>query len=306
MEANQIEILHYHNQQAPNPNFELVVNVRFHRLTRRQFYRLRRLYSPCTGRRSPPRVHYNSSAPYYELLDFMSPKVQATWGHTFVPANGVYYQCYGFLLDVLFQRGRRRRVRFTLSAPDPRSAYEALQHTTTWVSDSDPTSSSGATRSRDSVVRLRPGDLILVYHDNSREYRPFSVWLDHVAMYVDEGLLLEKSGNGIGTPFRFVDYRTFRRSWGMQDVFQCQVRRRRRCNPFASFIDICKDLAGSRGSFVLPDIKALLDPSQRNDLCCYSYDRDTGVLSRTVVACPNDTLLFDEQRRAHIPPQLLL
>lgn len=36
---------------------------------------------------------------------------------------------------------------------------------------------------------IRPGDVIIIYHDNSSQFNDYGVWLDHVTMYVDGGIL---------------------------------------------------------------------------------------------------------------------
>lgn len=61
---------------------------------------------------------------------------------------------------------------------------------------------------------IRPGDVILIYHDNTGQFKPYDVWLDHTVMFIDVGLILEKSGSGNTTPFRLIDYNTFEASWG--------------------------------------------------------------------------------------------
>jgi hypothetical protein len=179
--------------------------------------------------------------------------------------------------------------------------YEAFLQTTTFVADDFSRDNNYAADSN-----LQPGDIVLIYHDNTKQYAQYQVWLDHVAMYVDQGLLLEKSGSGAETLFRFVDYDTFDKSWGI-GVLQFQVRRPRRV------VDVVQDLS-LNGRYSLPIVKALLrqgvldeslpqNPEMRGWLCG-AYDEDTKQVRYTqVISTTGDPFLWDEEtHRATLPP----
>ena len=230
------------NEAAAHPNFGEVLDVRFPSLTRESFHRLQRAYGGWSpGSRS--RVKYNSSRRDYSILDFLPPAMQACHGHLFEPEVGanssvhLHYQCYGHALDVLrlakrppwrFSRWLRRRVghdeRLTLSCPDSRDAWTAIRAHTTLVASGFNASGGWAAE-----ADLRPGDVVLVFHDNTGRYKPGSVWLDHCAIWLDRTLLYEKSGSGATTPFRLVDTATFGKSWDTPSgVFRAEVRRPKR------------------------------------------------------------------------------
>jgi len=145
--AVEYEIEYYTNPDARHPNFGPILNIKFPCLNRSQFRSLQKLYSPCGGKSL---VKYQRGKTCYDLLDLLSPIVQATWGHRFEPDNKfgpapLYYQCYGFILDVLslaeqsrrrirysrpwtwWSRGKMAKEKLTLSAPDSRATFEALQ-----------------------------------------------------------------------------------------------------------------------------------------------------------------------------------
>jgi len=217
----RFEILRYTNPDAPHPNFGPVLDVQFPPLTRRQFRRLAALYRPCGGRTAS---QYDAGGRRgHTLLDLLSPMVQATWGCRFVPEDDrgpapLFYQCYGFVLDVLASAHRSRprllrprtwppfrrapRERLILSAPDSRATFSCLVDTTEFVCDG-----FGAPNEYGERDGILPGDLILVYHDNSMKFEQHGVWLDHLVMYVDGGILLEKSGSGAGEWLARVDVR---------------------------------------------------------------------------------------------------
>ena len=249
-------IVQYSNPTAKHPNFEPVLDVAFDPLTRRQFAQLRRTYGAWSpGSRS--RVRYERGRSY-SLLDFLPPALQATWGLCFLPEieGGVHlhYQCYGFALDALSLArrpwpSRWRRERLILSCPDSRATWSALVETTTLVARGFDARGGWAAQ-RD--ASLRPGDVVLVYHDNSGAYKPGSVWLDHVAIWLDDGLLFEKAGSGASTPFRLVDAATFGRSWDIGGVFRTEVRRPkplRGGGGGGGGVSVRRDL-GLRGSYV--------------------------------------------------------
>jgi hypothetical protein len=280
-QQQQCEIIKCNNLDASHPNFVPILNVKFPpSLTKRQFRKLQRLYGNCGGRSLSMSSHKRNTS--YEILDFLSPMVQATWGHRFrnedeLGPAPLFYQCYGFLLDVLMQKQvlgqSRRRYLFrpwrwfrrrypvaasanlypTLSTPDFRAVYQALLETTSLVSTDFSSNNENNYAQPDGI---QPGDLILIYHDNSNKFESYEVWLDHLVMYVDGGFLLEKSGSGEGTTFRLVDYETFDKSWGI-GVFQLQVRRPTTTkNKKRAMIGVAKDLTLG-GKYSLPIVNQL-------------------------------------------------
>jgi len=294
------QLEYYINPTAAHPAFEPVLDIRFSNLTRRQFRKLRNLYRGCG---SSHKMQYQSNC---TVVDFLSPWAQATWGTLFQPEDErgrapLFYQCYGFMLDIMqLNHGQRkkkwlrpwkwfhpRHMYPTLSTPDSRSAYEALLERTDLVANDFPTPDA------------LPGDVIMIYHDNSGKFQPYDVWLDHMLMFVDGGLLLEKSGSGNTTPFRLVDYNTFESSWGIPGVFLKQVRRPRRN------ISILKDLT-LEGTYSLPEVKerARVEdlPGNPNTLC---GSTDADVVDRllyTTVLPTTTPLERDGTGRGRLPP----
>jgi len=323
----QYEIEYYINPDARHPNFRPILNIQFPHLNRSQFRSLQKLYSPCGGKSL---VKYQRGKTCYSFLDLLSPIVQATWGHRFEPENKfgpapLYYQCYGFILDVLSLTQNRRparilrpwtwwnsgprmmaREKLTIWAPDSRAAYEALHATTTLVSDDFSVSNDYAERDG-----IQPGDVIIIYHDNSGRFNKYGVWLDHVAMYVDGGILLEKSGSGPGTTFRLIDYATFDKSWGI-GVFLLQVRRPMKAKTISIPIDLTVG-----GKYSLPVVNNLfkagglqwipsLVGNQRNPgELCGSYDEECEKFSFSLALKPLQPLVWNSSsehpQRAKLP-----
>jgi hypothetical protein len=342
-QQQQCEIIKFANPDASHPNLVPILNIKFPpSLTQRQFRNLQRLYGNCGGR-SLSSYKPNTS---YEILDFLSPMVQATWGHRFrnedeLGPAPLFHQCYGFLLDVLMQKKvleqqrRRQRRRWyrpwawfrrplptamaaaanlypTLSTPDSRAVYQALLETTSLVSNDFSSSNKNNYAQPDGI---QPGDLILIYHDNSNKFESYKVWLDHLVMYVDGGLLLEKSGSGEGTTFRLVDYETFDQSWGI-GVFRLQVRRpiTTAKNKKQAMIDVAEDLTLG-GKFSLPIVNQLalegklvkplpgMNGGDHPKELCGAYDEDSERVLYTQVIATKHALIWNETtNRAMLPP----
>jgi len=333
------EIQYFINPDAPHPNFRPILSVKFPPpVTKKQFRSLQRTYGKWSSSRS--RVCFNRTIALeigYDILDFLPPIMQATWGHRFQPEDEfgpapLHYQCYGFLLDVLSigmkrrRQGRFRSViqlliniirlktksvttapRLTISTPDSRSVFETLTTKSKLISEG-----FNLTNSHGEDDNIQPGDVILIFHDNSGKFERNQVWLDHIVMYIDDGLLFEKSGSGKGTVFRLLDYATFEKSWAsLPGLFRMQVRRPDPKNP----IDVVQDLT-LQGSFSLQEVQNFLSrnhPSEEKNLhsisipslvdeLCGSYDEDTDRITFTSVMKMKEELeVSNENGRSRLP-----
>ena len=248
------EIVRQSHPLAAHPNHSPVLDVRFPSLTHASFRHLRRAYGSWSPG-SKSRVKYDPARQSYSITDFLPPALQALHGCCFEPETNeegsvhLHYQCWGHALDVLClaKRGsawrqlprwlRRDDVddeRLTLACPDSRDAWAAIRAHTTLVARGFNSSGRWAAE-----ANLQPGDLVLIYHDNTGSFKPGTVWLDHCAIWIDRSLLWEKAGSGASTPFRLVDTETFGRSWDTPPgVFRAEVRRPKRWKRWLSTSDL--------------------------------------------------------------------
>lgn len=86
IDGDECEVEYYHNPDATHPNFESILNVRFQNLSRQHFRQLGKLYG-AVGGFSSVRRYDRARKDDYEILDFLSPIIQATWGLRFRPEN---------------------------------------------------------------------------------------------------------------------------------------------------------------------------------------------------------------------------
>jgi hypothetical protein len=152
---------------------------------------------------------------HYELLDFMPPTIQAVDRHRFIGQKQVWAHhgqsqsvqlvgnCWGMVYEVLRLAQKpvaESPVLFATAAPPMLKVLETA---------SVPISPTA----------VRAGDILLLSHQHGDR-----VYLDHVALVIDQGLFFEKAGAGDDVPYRFVDIATLKRTWNPA-IFTYSIRR---------------------------------------------------------------------------------
>ena len=106
--------------------------------------------------------------------------------------------------------------------------------------------------------QLQPGDYLLIWHQN----RGQKLYLDHIALLLDDDLYFEKAGSGDNTPFRVATWEQLIADW-VPFVFHFEWRR-----PIASFPNV-EDALGLRNPQITAEFPVLLQlkRSVANQFC---------------------------------------
>lgn len=235
----------YNSSAASIRNFALSLDAEFAPLNRSTYDALRERYSGWS--RTKPTAQWRESGTGYRLLDFLPPALQATSGLHFHEQHQDYglpsfaegaesrqvnqsallaANCWGFAYAVM-EAASNPEAPLTLSLASPQvawSAYTAQGLFPLLQSSADEQSLTGNTAA-DAAMRnakLQPGDLVLLWHDNGGGQ---GLYLDHVAVYLDEDLYFERSGSGDHVPFRVNTWAGLVADWPAF-VFNFEWRRR--------------------------------------------------------------------------------
>jgi hypothetical protein len=204
------------NAQAQLPVWRSALSFEFGRLTRAQWRQLQQAYTVWQNRRLAP---YDGQR-HYTLMDFMPPLMQAVNGYQFhgeqVPLPTVISDvshprrgdrahtlsnCWGTLYEILRTAQDDRAMPYTFMT-GPHQIEDWLRQASTPVTGPS-----------------QPGDILLIQHR-----RGDRIYLDHVALVIDEQLFFEKAGTGDETPYRLVDLETLKQSW-QPSIFTFTMRR---------------------------------------------------------------------------------
>jgi hypothetical protein len=209
---------------ASLPSFALSLDAEFGTLSETNFNKLMRVYNGWSETKS--KVVWDPNRKYY-LMDFLPPAMQATNGCHFYSSRTPVMQplpnflgtkveplsnqevlltwnCWGFAWEVLYQADNADVRAMTISTADPTSAWRAftgpgfdlVQST---MSKPELLESKNVALRNDKV---RPGDVLLIWHRNPTTSSGTDLYLDHVATCIDEDVYFEKSGSGDNVPFR--------------------------------------------------------------------------------------------------------
>ena len=212
-------------EAASLPSFALSLNAEFGPLDVITFLGLQEMYGGWSETKS--RVKWIEGGSY-TLLDFLPPLMQAV--------NGLYFKssrqkqmalpsflggpkdkvekrkeqevllttnCWGFAWEALYQADNKDIQNMQISAADPLSAYRAFTNPKNFYRVQ--TSYSNSKLLADSALRnkkLKKGDTLLIWHQIPGQ----SVYLDHVAILLDDDVYYEKSGSGDQVPFRITTW----------------------------------------------------------------------------------------------------
>ena len=207
-------------------NFALSLDAVFEPVDEATFRALRRDYGGWSETASA--VQWRRGEPF-TLLDLLPPLFQATSGRHFRTGRRRFrggeatrgFNCWGLAWAAL-EAAAAPRETLTVSCGAGEAAWCALREATAEVQS---TSANGRGLLEDEVARnadLAPGDVLLVWHDNGGGQ---GLFLDHVAIYVDDDVYFEKAGAGDATPFRVTDWANLAASWPLA-VFEWDWRRR--------------------------------------------------------------------------------
>ena len=216
--------------------FALTLDVDFFStLTETQFNDLKETYSsswwnPYSG----SQVIYIPGKSY-TLNDFLPPPMQALSGKHFIQQKENFslpyfvkgkesklkdqtclflINCWGFAYNMLyyskFPAEKASSSGLFFSVASPTIAYAAFWDSNYFdhVQSSDETPAV-LTDKYTRNVKLKPGDLILIWHKN----KGTEPYLDHVAIFIDDDVYYEKSGTGNDVPFRLNDYEGLTTAW---------------------------------------------------------------------------------------------
>jgi hypothetical protein len=228
------------NTYEQTQSFALSLNAKFGRLSQKDFETVRNKYSSWWDLLGLIVWHPQHE---YHLIDFLPPQMQATNGYRFraqtrnfsLPSfitgheerlktqeTMLVVNCWGMAFSVLYaiKSGDYKLLnQMVLSAGDEEVAYQfftsfkyslMIQDTRSFPMAFD----DASLRNR----RLLPGDVLLVYHKTDE------IYLDHVAIMIDQDLYFEKAGTGDQVPFRLNDWKGITSSW-IPRVFEFQWRR---------------------------------------------------------------------------------
>ena len=201
---------------ASLPSFALSLNADFGTIPNQAtFDALMRSYSGWSE--TKPRVTWKPDRTY-TLLDFLPPLLQACFGLHFRSSRTAQRglssfaeeqvdvlltsNCWGFAWEVLYQADNRDTQAMTISTADPTSAWRAF---TSPGFDMIQSSRTQPILLQDMDVRnqkIQAGDVLLIWHENPSTTVGTDLYLDHVAIVLDDDVYYEKSGSGDKVPFR--------------------------------------------------------------------------------------------------------
>ena len=204
---------------ASLPGFALSLNAVFGDLDKRTFEALMSVY--CGWSETKSQVKWRKGQKY-TLLDFLPPVLQAVSGLYFRSSRRkqfglpsfvggpndrvkelteqdvlLAFNCWGFAWEVLFQADNKDVRKITVSTADPLSAWYAFQGPGFYLVQTSRANPRLLTDSRLRNRSIRGGDVLLLWHMIRGQ-----VYLDHVAIVLDDDVYYEKSGSGDTVPFR--------------------------------------------------------------------------------------------------------
>ena len=129
--------------------------------------------------------------------------------------------CWAFAYDALYAASNDGVDRMTVAVGDSARLWDVLTNSSysslLQASSSDPQLFTNATLRNE---QLHPGDYVMLWHQNPGQ----PLFLDHIAIVLDQDIYYEKSGSGSNTPFRVTDWVSLSRSW-VTKVFHYEWRR---------------------------------------------------------------------------------
>jgi hypothetical protein len=192
--------------------WQSALGFEFGSLSRQTWQSLMQIYTRWHNwRLLPP---YDASR-HYELLDFMPPTIQALDRHRFIGQKQMWANhgqpqsvqlvgnCWGTAYEILRLAKKTEVESPVLFAAAATPMLKTLEMTSVPVS----------------ATQARAGDLLLLSHHHGDR-----IYLDHVALVIDQGLFFEKAGSGDDVPYRFVDIATLKQTWNPA-IFAYSVRR---------------------------------------------------------------------------------
>jgi hypothetical protein len=131
--------------------------------------------------------------------------------------------CWGFAYSVLSSVQRKEPFVHVLSAGDAQVAYDVFTDDRVFSLIQSVENEQSALLKNQTYrnENLKQGDVVLFWHQNKAEQ---SVFLDHVAIFIDDDLYYERAGAGDHVPFRLNDWNSILKSW-MPGVFNIEWRR---------------------------------------------------------------------------------
>lgn len=207
--------------EASLPSFSLSLDAEFGPLDTITFLGLQEMFGSWSETKSKVKWIEGEK---YTLLDFLPPLCQAV--------NGLYFKssrkklsglpsfvggpnemakmrteqevllttnCWGFAWEVLYQADNADVSNMQISTADPQSAWRAFTNPNFFYLVQ--TSRTNSKLLTDAAARnkfLKGGDTLLIWHQIPGQ----SLYLDHVAILIDDDLYYEKSGSGDNVPFR--------------------------------------------------------------------------------------------------------
>lgn len=297
---------------ASLPSFALSLDAEFGRLSQTAFTKLMRIYSGWSETKS--QVFYDPDRTFY-LMDFLPPLLQATNGCHFHSTRTPFgkrlpsflggpndtvkrysdqdvlltYNCWGFAWEVLFQADNADVSAMTISTADPTSAWRAFTGPGFDLIQSSQTNAPLLKPDNVSLrnQKLRPGDVLLIWHRNPTTASGTDLYLDHVATCIDDDVYFEKSGSGDNVPFRLSTWEMITKNFPTF-VFIWEWRRLVRNNPLSP--NVYGNIERLRSASDLFGIDSQLEaaeryvpPSKRNIQSRFSVLRDLvkeGILSQ--------------------------
>ena len=237
---------------ASFPGFALTLNAEFGALDEASFRALQKEY--CVWSETKSRVTWKKGR-QYTLLDFLPPLLQATSGlhfqssrtkqrglPSFVGDRVKKYanqevlltsNCWGFAWELLYQADNADTSAMTISTADPTSAWRAFTGPGFDLIQSSRTKPKLLTDKEMRNAKTKPGDVLLIWHQNPSTASGQDLYLDHVATLIDEDVYYEKSGSGDKVPFRVNTWDGILRNFP-PSVFFWEWRRLHRNNPLSA------------------------------------------------------------------------
>ena len=265
--------------QSSLRNFQLSLDAVFAPCDEATFETLKRAYGGWSASRSA--VAWEAGRDF-RLSDLLPPLAQALCGRRFTPTTSgdvlCNANCWGFAYSVL-EAAAAPSDSVTVSAGAHGDAWAALVAVTDRVQSTLEQGHDLLGEQRNAA--LAPGDVLMLWHQNTGE----EMYLDHVAILVDDDLYLEKAGSGAETPFRLIDWDGLVASWPPA-VFEWDWRRRKR----GTAVPPAREAFGSR----------LAPKGARADALSVSPYAGTEQLSW--VKTLDEPLTMDDRGRAALPP----
>lgn len=212
------------SEAASYAGFALSLNAEFGPMDETSFEQLQRAY--CLWSETKSRVSWRSGESY-TLLDFLPPLLQAVSGLHFRSSRSkqndlpsllkgdgrggrrtssaevlLTSNCWGFAWEVLFQADNADTSAMTISTADPTSAWRAFTGPGFDLIQSTRTKPTLLTDPISRNRKLQSGDVLLIWHQNPSTTSGTDLYLDHVAICIDDDVYYEKSGSGDRVPFR--------------------------------------------------------------------------------------------------------